>query len=126
MWWFWKLEYFTSKFRTPSRGYGKWLLWGLWSPSRIIEISRTRDKRNQPHEERLEIVNLGEDGEEKHVKIGTSLTKDMQERLYSFLREFNDVFAWSYQDMPWLDPDIVQHKLPLKPKCSPIKQKLRR
>jgi len=28
--------------------------------------------------------------------------------------------------MPGLDPDIVQHKLPLKPECPPIKQKLRR
>jgi len=27
--------------------------------------------------------------------------------------------------MPGLDPDIVQHKLPLKPECLPIKQKLR-
>jgi len=69
---------------------------------------------------------LGGDGEEKHVKIGASLTKEIQERLYSLLREFKDVFAWSYQDMPGLDPDIVQHKLPLKPECSPIKQKLRR
>jgi len=28
--------------------------------------------------------------------------------------------------MPGLDPDIVQHKLPLKPECPLIKQKLRR
>jgi len=28
--------------------------------------------------------------------------------------------------MPGLDLDIVQHKLPLKPECPPIKQKLRR
>jgi len=28
--------------------------------------------------------------------------------------------------MPGLDPDIVQHKLPLKSECSPIKQRLRR
>jgi len=28
--------------------------------------------------------------------------------------------------MPGLDPKIVQHRLPLKPKCHPIKQKQRR
>jgi len=54
---------------------------------------------------------LGEEGEEKHVKIGNNMTKEMQERLYTLLREFKDVFAWSYQDMPDLNPDIVQHKL---------------
>jgi len=37
-----------------------------------------------------------------------------------------DIFAWSYQDMLGLDSDIVQPKLPLKPECPPIKQKLRR
>jgi len=36
------------------------------------------------------------------------------------------VFAWLYQDMPRLDTDIGQHKLPLKEECPPIKQKLRR
>jgi len=28
--------------------------------------------------------------------------------------------------MPGLDPEIVQHKLPLKSECLPIKQKMRR
>jgi len=28
--------------------------------------------------------------------------------------------------MPVLDPEIVQHRLPLKPECHPIKQILRR
>ena len=46
--------------------------------------------------------------------------------MQALLREFKDVFAWSYQDMPDMDLDIVQHKLPLKPKCPLIKQKLRR
>ena len=37
-----------------------------------------------------------------------------------------DIFAWSYQDMPGLDTDIVEHRFLLKPECPPIKQKLRR
>jgi len=44
----------------------------------------------------------------------------------TLLRDYQDIFAWSYQDMPGLSSEIVQHKLPLNPKCSPIKQKLRR
>jgi len=54
------------------------------------------------------------------------MTEEMQKQLHTLLREFRDVFAWSNQDMPGLDPDIVQHKLPLKPECPPFKQKLRR
>ncbi|XP_050878259.1 uncharacterized protein LOC127082076, partial [Lathyrus oleraceus] len=44
----------------------------------------------------------------------------------ALLHEYVDVFAWSYQDMPGLDTDIVVHKLPLQPDCPPVKQKLRR
>jgi len=95
-------------------------------PLELLRLVEQETREIKPHEEILETVNLGEDGEEKYVKIGTSLTKGMQERLYSLLREFKDVFVWSYQDMPGLDPDIVQHKLPLKSECSPIKQRLRR
>jgi len=40
--------------------------------------------------------------------------------------EYQDIFEWSYQDMPGLDLNIVLHKLPLNPGSSPVKQKLRR
>jgi len=83
-------------------------------------------KEIKPHQEEIKMINLGEEGEEKQVKIGTTMTEEMQKQLHTLLQEFKDVFAWSYQDIPSLDPDIIQHKLPLKPKCPPIKQKLRR
>jgi len=54
------------------------------------------------------------------------MTEEIQRQLHTFLQEFGGVFAWSYQDMPSLNPDIVQHKLPLKPEYPPVKQKLRR
>nr|KYP60136.1 Transposon Ty3-I Gag-Pol polyprotein [Cajanus cajan] len=47
-------------------------------------------------------------------------------KLIRLLHDYKDVFAWSYQDMPGLDTSIVEHKLPLKPECLPVKQKLRR
>ena len=74
----------------------------------------------------MEVVNLGEEGEMKEVKMGTGMTKETQGQLYALLKEFKHAFAWSYQDMPGLDPSIVQHKLPLRPECLPVKQKLRR
>jgi len=53
------------------------------------------------------------------------MTNETQRKLCALLREFRDIFYWSYQDMSGLDRDMVQHKLPLKPECLPIKQKLR-
>jgi hypothetical protein len=54
------------------------------------------------------------------------LEDDVKKGLIELLQEYVDVFAWSYQDMPWLDTDIVVHRLPLKEGCPPVKQKLRR
>ena len=42
------------------------------------------------------------------------------------LRSYLDVFAWSYEDMPGLDPTVVQHHLPILPHARLVKQKLRR
>ena len=72
------------------------------------------------------MINLGTADDKKEVKIGNCMKSDTRSRLISLLHEFVDVFAWSYQDMPGLDPSIVEHKLPLKPECPPVKQKLRR
>uniref|UniRef100_A0A2N9GG57 Uncharacterized protein n=1 Tax=Fagus sylvatica TaxID=28930 RepID=A0A2N9GG57_FAGSY len=67
------------------------------------------------------------EGEEpREVKIGTRCAAEQKEALIALLREFHEIFAWSYQDMPGLDTDIVVHKIPLKPECKPVKQALRR
>ncbi|GAU23956.1 hypothetical protein TSUD_183550 [Trifolium subterraneum] len=93
------------------------------------EIRRLLDQEKrtiQPHEEVIELINLGSEEEKKEIKIGALLEAYVKERVIVLLRECVDIFAWSYQDMPGLDPVIVEHHLPLKPECPPVKQKLRR
>ena len=80
----------------------------------------------RPHEEETELVDLGTGSGKKEVKIGTGMTAPVCEELMALLKNYQDIFAWLYQDMPSLSSDIVQHRLPLNPECSPIKQKLRR
>ena len=69
---------------------------------------------------------MGTEKERKEVKIGTTLSSATKKELIGLLQDYNDVFAWSYQDMPGLDIDIVVHRLSLREECAPIKQKLRR
>ncbi|GAU37187.1 hypothetical protein TSUD_30520 [Trifolium subterraneum] len=93
------------------------------------EIRRLLDQEKriiQPHEEVIELINLGSEEEKKEIKIGASLEASVKERMIVLLREYVDIFARSYQDMPGLDPEIVEYHLPLKPECPPVKQKLRR
>lgn len=46
--------------------------------------------------------------------------------MIELLKDYKDVFAWLYEDMPGLDTDLVVHRLPLYEGAKPVKQKLRR
>ena len=80
----------------------------------------------KPHQEETEIVNMGISEEKKEVKVSMSMTTPIRDELVALLRDYHDIFAWSYQDMPGLSPNIVQHRLPLNPGYTLVKQKLRR
>ena len=96
-------------------------------PNDILEALERQDEGSKPNIEELEVINLAQEGEElKEVKIGTRFTSEQKEALIALLREFHEIFAWSYQDMSGLDTDIVVHRIPLKPECMLVRQALRR
>uniref|UniRef100_A0A2N9FKE8 Integrase catalytic domain-containing protein n=1 Tax=Fagus sylvatica TaxID=28930 RepID=A0A2N9FKE8_FAGSY len=55
----------------------------------------------------------------KKSRLGPAPPQNKRKVLIALLREFHEIFAWSYQDMPGLDTDIMVHKIPLKPECKP-------
>ncbi|KAL5566413.1 hypothetical protein UlMin_029577 [Ulmus minor] len=59
----------------------------------------------------------------RSVQIGSALTGQFKEDLIVFLREHRDVFAWSHEDMPGIDPNVIVHRLNIDPNFKPIKQK---
>ena len=61
----------------------------------------------------------------KVLKIETALPTSKKEKMISFLRANQDVFAWKHEDMPGIDRKIIQHRLNINPKCKPIQQKRR-
>ncbi|RDX85813.1 hypothetical protein CR513_32936, partial [Mucuna pruriens] len=71
--------------------------------------------RVQAPEGSTETINIGKGGTLKEVRIGKNLCSDMKRQMVELLEEYSDVFAWSYQDMPGLDTNIVEHRLPIKP-----------
>jgi hypothetical protein len=40
-------------------------------------------------------------------------------------KEFCDVFSWSYEEMPGIDPKIVEHEIITYLDAKPVRQKLR-
>ena len=80
----------------------------------LLRLLAQDGKQILPHQEVIEVINLGTEEERRKVKIGTTLSPTIRKELIDLLQEYNDVFAWSYQDMPGLDIDIVVHCLPLR------------
>jgi ribonuclease HI len=69
--------------------------------------------------------NIGTQEEPKFVKLSSSLTKEQRAKYTELLREFVDVFAWTYEDLKTYDIAIIEHKIPLKEEANPFRQKLR-
>ncbi|XP_012833285.1 PREDICTED: uncharacterized protein LOC105954155 [Erythranthe guttata] len=83
-----------------------------------------REGHIQPMEE-LRVVHLSESDPTRVTKIGTRMDSETAERLISFLRDHQDVFAWSPRDLIGIDPTIAIHRLNVKPDAGPVKQKRR-
>ena len=45
--------------------------------------------------------------------------------IIQFLRKSINVFAWSHDDMPRIDPNVITHWLNVYPSSKPIRQKKR-
>ena len=57
----------------------------------------------------LEDINIGSWEIPRKVKIATDLANNDRLVLTTLLKEYQDVFAWSYNDMKGLEPQYYQH-----------------
>ena len=74
----------------------------------------------------LEEINLGTEEDLRPTFISASLPQKEKELLKSLLFEYVDCFAWSYEEMPGLDPKMAVHHLKIDPEAKPVKQAPRR
>ena len=69
-------------------------------------------------------IDLAEEGEDpRPAYIANDLLPEEEELLIKTLKEYKDVFAWSYRDLKGVDPDICQHTIPMKEDARPSKQR---
>ena len=73
----------------------------------------------------LKVVVLDEEKPNKTTSIGTRMDRRLRESIIEFLKSNLDVFAWTHNDMPSIDPSTVCRKLNVDPSIRPIKQKRR-
>ena len=70
--------------------------------------------------------NIGTKEQSRIVKISKALSMKQRDEYILLLKEYVDIFAWSYENLKTYDTSIIQHKVPLKPNVKPFRQKLRR
>ncbi|XP_070019971.1 uncharacterized protein [Nicotiana sylvestris] len=70
----------------------------------------------------LKEVNLGTTEDSRPTYVSALLTTDEESTYVELLKEYRDVFAWSYKEMPGLDPKVAVHHLAVKKGARPVKQ----
>ena len=75
--------------------------------------------------EALEDISLDENNPKRYTRVGTDLEEKIKKDLVHFLKKNIDVFAWSHEDMPGINPSVITHRLNISPSFKPMRQKKR-
>ena len=73
----------------------------------------------------LEDISLDENNPERCTRVGADLEEKIKTDLVHFLKKNIDVFAWSHEDMPGIDPSVITHYLNVCLSSKPVRQKKR-
>ena len=71
---------------------------------------------------KLEEILLNDSKPNRMTRIGTLASPVIHQALTAFLKDNWDVFAWSHEDMPRIDPTVMVHRLSISPFFPPIHQ----
>jgi hypothetical protein len=79
----------------------------------------------RPQPEEVEDCNVGTNENPKMVKISKYLPTQIKSKYAELIKQYKDVFAWSYDDLKTYNTSVIEHKIPLKHGIKPFKQNLR-
>ena len=71
--------------------------------------------------EALENISLDKNNLERCTRVEADLNEKTKQDLVRFLKKSIDVFAWSHEDMPGIDPSVITHHLNVYPSSKPIR-----
>ena len=87
---------------------------GMFAEGNMVNISATIPINISMNPDVMENIYIGANCSPEEIAIYTALFK-----------EFHDVFAWSYEEMPGIDPSIVEHEIWTYPDAKLVQQNLR-
>ena len=71
--------------------------------------------------EELEEVTLNDSRPDRMTRMGTLASLLVRQALTTFLRENQDVFTWSHEDMQGIDPLVIVQILNMLPSSFPVR-----
>lgn len=94
------------------------------SSEEVMAIMSLGLERPEQVESPVEIC-LRLDRPDRTLKIGSVLNSEIKDALIKLLREFEDVFAYTVEEMLGIDHEVAVHRLNIEPGQKPIRQKKR-
>ena len=100
---------------------------GLTPLEHLFDLNDIPKKpKMEPFKLDIEKCNIGSEENPKLIKPSKTLPPNEKLKYMELMKEFQDVFAWSYEDLKSYDTGIIQHTIPLKEDQNPFRYKLRR
>src|SRR5947208_684005 len=79
------------------------------------------EQRESPTDDAPPHVNMDDEANPKAIYINDTCSQDEKADLIALIREYIDVFASHYEDMPGLDLKVAMHRLNIKADAKPVK-----
>ena len=79
-----------------------------------VEALTTLEDGGQATIDELEELNLGTKEDPCPIYVSAMLTPEEEKQCFHLLYEYRDVFAWSYKEIPGLDPKVTVHNLAIR------------
>ena len=101
-------------------------------PMNVIEWEHTFDRQDRYKKKEAKKlddyieINIGTDEEPRNIKIGKGTSDKERKDLIELVKEYRDVFAFTYDELKAYRDDVFQHTIPLRSEAKPFRQKLRR
>jgi hypothetical protein len=73
----------------------------------------------------VEYCNIRMEENPKMVKLSKALNLEVKKDYVNLMKDFPDIFAWSYDDLKLYDTKVIQHVIPIKEGQKNFKQNLR-
>ncbi|MCO5598428.1 hypothetical protein L7F22_052523 [Adiantum nelumboides] len=74
-----------------------------------------------PDDQEIDEWNLDSEQDPKMIKITKHLKKELKDKAWNLFLKFKDEFAWEHTYLKGVDPEVCQHRIPLKLDARPVR-----